>query len=749
MRGGSVITRSLPSPIIEADPTRAAALALKMGARYGEVCLSPLAPSGLTHRGVYAAGTAYVAGDVVVSSNAAYRCIASTTGNAPPNATYWVVMADDWARLAAVCAACAGKYAVRCARGEWVCGSDQTAMLRTDLDLSFEPGSGITSTVAGTGVPTENCVFAHHADYTVRTTLLEATVAGYSYVVATDPTNVAALSTIRFGVDQKWTARKVLSKSDAISGNSQLSALVLTGATLVNTDTWKLYFNLTKPAAVPVLDIYSDAGKTVKVAEGTRADDLGGAMTITEVGGSGLTGTVTMAATVVPDSGANNIMVVGGRLNVDSPIPRVYAAGLNIETFTPITNCHVRFNGAAIRSGSTGNRIWECVASQSCSLEGLVVEAGTLYTDVLCSWDIPSRDCWYQDCIFHDVPATSKIALFFECSERCGALRCHVDGCLGTTEAAVYVTCGVDCWLDHVTVDYPLSHGIFVGQVFAYRAAAYASRNTILTSCVVRGANQADRSGIRIDDWSIGTKLSSVKAQDCRYGITNDGASTGTTGINLETSRCGNVTAAYVATGCGVYNGTGCDLSLDVARCVDDPAGGIINYGTLRLTNSVISASAGYPWIAIQFIAGTMHLVNVAIANATGSTHGVKGLGTGTVYMTNVTCTAQYGCYINGATTHAYWIGDGCSFTGANPFTDTPGSTFNFNIAAGPALTEATPLAIAFRGMTATAMVRLEVYDANGATAEKQPVVAKTPGTGVTLTSVSGDVRKINWKIAA
>jgi hypothetical protein len=44
-------------------------------------------------RGEYAAGTAYVANDVVTSGGSAYICILASTGNAPTNTTYWSVLA--------------------------------------------------------------------------------------------------------------------------------------------------------------------------------------------------------------------------------------------------------------------------------------------------------------------------------------------------------------------------------------------------------------------------------------------------------------------------------------------------------------------------------------------------------------------------------------------------------------------------------------------------------------------------------
>jgi len=45
-------------------------------------------------QGAYNGATAYVVDDVVESSGSSYICIAATTGNAPPNATYWEQMSQ-------------------------------------------------------------------------------------------------------------------------------------------------------------------------------------------------------------------------------------------------------------------------------------------------------------------------------------------------------------------------------------------------------------------------------------------------------------------------------------------------------------------------------------------------------------------------------------------------------------------------------------------------------------------------------
>jgi len=45
-------------------------------------------------KGTYAGGTAYTVGDIVNSAGSSYACIANTTGNTPPNVTYWALLAS-------------------------------------------------------------------------------------------------------------------------------------------------------------------------------------------------------------------------------------------------------------------------------------------------------------------------------------------------------------------------------------------------------------------------------------------------------------------------------------------------------------------------------------------------------------------------------------------------------------------------------------------------------------------------------
>ncbi|BAQ85566.1 hypothetical protein [uncultured Mediterranean phage uvMED] len=75
-------------------------------------------------KGDYAAGTAYAVDDVVNSSGTSYVCVAASTGNAPPNATYWNVMAQG--------------------------GTDVGTTLTTQGDILYRDGSGLQRLGAGT-----------------------------------------------------------------------------------------------------------------------------------------------------------------------------------------------------------------------------------------------------------------------------------------------------------------------------------------------------------------------------------------------------------------------------------------------------------------------------------------------------------------------------------------------------------------------------------------------------------------------
>ena len=74
-------------------------------------------------QGAYNGATAYVVDDVVESGGSAYVCILASTGNTPPNATYWELMASK--------------------------GTD-TSVLTTQGDVLYHDGSSLARLGAGT-----------------------------------------------------------------------------------------------------------------------------------------------------------------------------------------------------------------------------------------------------------------------------------------------------------------------------------------------------------------------------------------------------------------------------------------------------------------------------------------------------------------------------------------------------------------------------------------------------------------------
>ena len=78
-------------------------------------------------KGAYAGGTAYVVDDVVSSAGSSYVCILASTGNTPPNGTYWNLMAE------------AGTD-----------GTDVLTTLTTTGDMLYRDGSGAQRLGIGT-----------------------------------------------------------------------------------------------------------------------------------------------------------------------------------------------------------------------------------------------------------------------------------------------------------------------------------------------------------------------------------------------------------------------------------------------------------------------------------------------------------------------------------------------------------------------------------------------------------------------
>ena len=75
-------------------------------------------------KGAYAGGTAYVVDDVVESGGSSYVCILASTGNTPPNGTYWNLMAQG--------------------------GTGSATTLTTTGDMLYRDGSGLQRLGIGT-----------------------------------------------------------------------------------------------------------------------------------------------------------------------------------------------------------------------------------------------------------------------------------------------------------------------------------------------------------------------------------------------------------------------------------------------------------------------------------------------------------------------------------------------------------------------------------------------------------------------
>lgn len=63
----------------------------------GDVAFNFVVPPGIVWRSTWTAGTTYYVRDAVQYLGTAYVCIATSTGNTPPNATYWSLFAQSGA----------------------------------------------------------------------------------------------------------------------------------------------------------------------------------------------------------------------------------------------------------------------------------------------------------------------------------------------------------------------------------------------------------------------------------------------------------------------------------------------------------------------------------------------------------------------------------------------------------------------------------------------------------------------------
>jgi hypothetical protein len=139
-------------------------------------------------QGAYNGATAYAVDDVVSSSGSSYVCIAATTGNAPPNATYWELMSQ------------AGTD-----------GTDLTTTLTTQGDLVYYNGSALARLGAGTSgqVLQTGGTGANPSWTTISSAGIQQYIKG---TVKTDTYNSTSTSFVSMGVGATITPSSTSSK---------------------------------------------------------------------------------------------------------------------------------------------------------------------------------------------------------------------------------------------------------------------------------------------------------------------------------------------------------------------------------------------------------------------------------------------------------------------------------------------------------------------------------------------------------
>jgi len=122
------------------------------------------AGGGVVWKGAYAGGTAYVPNEITEEAGVVYMCILNSTGNTPPNATYWELFADKGDTGATGDTGAAGAD-----------GADGTQIFRQDAqpvgvngDVWFETDADNKPyvKVSGTWTSIRDTLFAHDSDTT-------------------------------------------------------------------------------------------------------------------------------------------------------------------------------------------------------------------------------------------------------------------------------------------------------------------------------------------------------------------------------------------------------------------------------------------------------------------------------------------------------------------------------------------------------------------------------------------------------
>jgi len=181
------------------------------------------------------------------------------------------------------------------------------------------------SLLAGAGTPAWLHLFARAVggsfDYDSPSTVVQLGTA-VGQAIVSKSTGAALTASYTHGsnalVEYALRTATAIASVVTISGDAsaQTSAWTFTGQTGLNTNGGFLYWKLVDVAGTRTVSVYKDAAMASKVAEGSRVGD--GAITLAAQGGSGLTGSVTVAYTVDDTDASNSLALNASSDNTDT-----------------------------------------------------------------------------------------------------------------------------------------------------------------------------------------------------------------------------------------------------------------------------------------------------------------------------------------------------------------------------------------------------------------------------------------------
>ncbi len=439
--------------------------------------------------------------------------------------------ADDWPQENA--AYLTGK-AVHHSTGSFLSLSKQVVPSNTMAE--YLPGATIRYDIRPIGGGNEDATpfFANAMiGVAASTYLAEVGVIGSNKIKVQDPTDtvIGAQIVMRPPVIFHCNSFLVTNRADAVTGDPHVSALVTAGATLANTNVWKLYFELDiAVAGNDAIRLYSDVAKTVLVAHATRATAaLPWNAVLAADGGSGLTATLTVLAGAATDVGADNIMIVNGWLTLDAPLvyPFPYTGGgvgtdcaVHVITATACNNIKLYGHGAQLVPNVTAtpdlcDKAFEIAFAWDCDVTDWRVDVSGINL-LACSFDAGGVRNRFRGIEAHGLADTAlrpATCITLECQRDSLVEDCHVSNALYSN--LLMNSCGwssvVNCTSDGGVV------GLQLSSIDALDV--YGCRNMRIRDGMYRNASN---SCITVGDGSRFTLIDGVNCigdANTQYGI--------------------------------------------------------------------------------------------------------------------------------------------------------------------------------------------------------------------------------------